>query len=66
MNIILNGDNYPLSDKTTVGELVGQLGLQNKRIAIEINQAIVPRTSYEGCVLHQGDQVEVVHAIGGG
>lgn len=66
MNIVLNGDNHPLSKETTLNELVLQLSLQGKRIAVEVNQAIVPRTNYAGFTLHQGDKVEIIHAIGGG
>jgi sulfur carrier protein len=42
------------------------LGLTGKRLALEINQEIVPRSSFDTCMLHAGDRVEIVQAIGGG
>ncbi|OUD15782.1 sulfur carrier protein ThiS [Thioflexithrix psekupsensis] len=49
----------------TLSLLLQQLSLQNKRLAVEINLNIVPRSEYELRELHAGDRVEIVHAIGG-
>ena len=43
-----------------------QLGLGDKRLAMEVNCEIVPRTTYAAHPLQDGDEVEIVHAIGGG
>ncbi|MDT8384464.1 MAG: sulfur carrier protein ThiS [Gammaproteobacteria bacterium] len=66
MNIQLNGVTHPLADNSTAQDLVEQLGLVGKRLAMEVNREIVPRTTYAQHVLHEGDEVEIVHAIGGG
>ena len=66
MNIQLNGDNHALPDNSTAQDLVEQLGLGDKRLAMEVNREIVPRTTYATHMLHEGDAVEIVHAIGGG
>ncbi|MEZ5436319.1 MAG: sulfur carrier protein ThiS [Pseudomonadales bacterium] len=66
MDIILNGETTAIPDHLTVTQLIEQLGLAGKRIAIEINQTIVPRSAHADTVLHSGDRVEIVHAIGGG
>ena len=66
MNIQLNGKNHELPDNSTAKDLVEQLGLGGKRLAMEVNREIVPRTTYAGHRLHDGDEVEIVHAIGGG
>jgi len=66
MNIQLNGDTHELPDNSTAQDLVLQLGLGNKRLAMEVNREIVPRTTYAAHLLHDGDDVEIVHAIGGG
>lgn len=66
MNIQLNGDRHELPDNSTAQDLVMQLGLGAKRLAIEVNREIVPRTTYADHLLQDGDEVEIVHAIGGG
>jgi len=66
VQIILNGDNTVIADAATVSTLIEQLGLTGKRIAIELNETIVPRSAHAETVLHDGDRVEIVHAIGGG
>lgn len=66
MQITLNGEPRELPDGTTAAALVEALGLAGKRIAMEINREIVPRSGYAGHPLHDGDRVEIVHAIGGG
>lgn len=66
MQIVLNGKPYILSGENTVTALVKQLELENRRIAVELNQDIVLRSEYASTRLQAGDQVEIVHAIGGG
>jgi sulfur carrier protein len=66
MNIRLNGTQHALPDHSTAQDLVEQLGLGDKRLAMEVNREIVPRTTYAAHLLHDGDEVEIVHAIGGG
>ncbi|HSC75255.1 MAG TPA: sulfur carrier protein ThiS [Pseudomonadales bacterium] len=67
MQIILNGESVTLSDKTnTIAALIEQLQLTGKRIAVEINEEIAPRSTHAATHLQAGDRVEIVHAIGGG
>lgn len=66
MQIVLNGESVILQDNTTIAGLIEQSGLTGKRIAVEINQDIVPRSAHLTTCLHEGDRVEIVHAIGGG
>jgi sulfur carrier protein len=66
MKIYLNGEAREVPDNTTAAQLVEELGLSGKRIAMEVNMEIVPRSGYDTHVLHAGDKVEIVHAIGGG
>ncbi|MCK9238075.1 MAG: sulfur carrier protein ThiS [Thiopseudomonas sp.] len=66
MQILLNGETYPLAKPLTLAELLEQLELTGKRLAVEVNLAIVPRSQHEQHVLKAGDKVEIVHAIGGG
>lgn len=66
MNILLNGENHEIPEACTAAALVEQLQLTGKRIAMEVNLDIVPRSEYAACQLNAGDRVEIVHAIGGG
>ncbi|MBD3609163.1 MAG: sulfur carrier protein ThiS [Gammaproteobacteria bacterium] len=66
MQIILNGETKALPDSSTAQQLVELLGLADKRLAMEVNQEIVPRSTYDTHILKEGDKVEIVHAIGGG
>ncbi|VAX00395.1 Sulfur carrier protein ThiS [hydrothermal vent metagenome] len=66
MKIQLNGEPRELPDGSTAQRLVTDMGLSGRRLAMEVNREIVPRSEYAGYVLHDGDQVEIVHAIGGG
>ncbi len=66
MHIYLNGEAREIPDNTTAEELVDSLGLTGKRIAMEVNMEIVPRSQYTNYRFHPGDKVEVVQAIGGG
>ncbi len=66
MQIQLNGESFDTAEGASLEHLVEQLGLAGKRIAIELNMEIVPRGEHAATALKEGDQVEVVHAIGGG
>ncbi|NBB10611.1 sulfur carrier protein ThiS [Pseudomonas sp. SLFW] len=66
MRIQLNGESYELPDGETVAALLNRLELTGRRIAVELNLDIVPRSQHAATALNEGDQVEVVHAIGGG
>ncbi|CAO1669650.1 sulfur carrier protein ThiS [Halomonas sp. NYA30] len=66
IQIRLNGEPHTLATGLTAADLVEQLGLSGRRIAVEINEEIVPRSQHADTHLADGDHVEVVHAIGGG
>jgi sulfur carrier protein len=66
MEIILNGKPHQLALGATIADLLAQLDLAGRRIALELNETIVPRSQYEAHRLAAGDRVEIVHAIGGG
>jgi sulfur carrier protein len=66
MEIYLNGKPRELDGALTIAELVQELGVAGRRIAVEVNQDIVPRSSHATRRLEPGDRVEIVHAIGGG
>ena len=66
MHIQLNGEAYALSETLSVTGLLEHLQLAGRRVAVELNFEIVPRSVYESTTLKEGDAVEIVHAIGGG
>ena len=66
MQIILNGESTVVDATTTIAQLIEQLQLTGKRIAVEINEEIAPRSAHATTLLQAGDRVEIVHAIGGG
>lgn len=66
MRIQLNGESFELPDGETVAALLTRLELAGRRVAVELNLDIVPRSQHVSTALREGDQVEVVHAIGGG
>lgn len=65
MNLIINGESQVyLAD--TLSALVDQLGMRSDRVAIELNREIVPRDQWPQTRLRDGDQLEIVHFVGGG
>jgi sulfur carrier protein len=66
MEILLNGEQHPLPAGCTVAELLSEAGFGERRVAVEVNGAIVPRSTHARHELQAGDRVEIVHALGGG
>jgi sulfur carrier protein len=66
MQILVNGTPRDVPADYTAAQLVEALGLTGRRVAMEVNRDIVPRSRYAQHAFRDGDHVEVVHAIGGG
>lgn len=66
MEILLNGAPHACTDDTTLARLLADNGYAGRRVAVEINRHIIPRSAHETTRLQPGDRVEVVHAMGGG
>ena len=66
LSILLNGSPHRCDDTLTVADLVRQLALQGKRVAVERNGEIVPRSRHGETRLTAGDRIEIVAAVGGG
>lgn len=67
MNILINGNNKQLDgENMTISTLVVTLNLVGKRLAIEKNGEIVPRSQFDAVLLSDGDKLEIVGAVGGG
>lgn len=66
ITIVLNGKNQQINNNSSVEQLLKILKLENKRLAVEINEEIIPRSSFSDHILNEMDKVEIVQAIGGG
>ncbi len=66
LTLTLNGESRTLDGPATVAALLASLGLDRRKVAVERNEAIVPRSLYDETALVNGDSLEIVHFIGGG
>ena len=66
MRILLNGETRDFPAPMTVLGLLAAIGHGDKRVAVEVNREVVPRSRHETQVLADGDRVEIIQAIGGG
>ena len=64
--ITVNGKDIPLTKSLTLQEYLEQNHYQLKRVAVEMNDQIVPKADYASVILHSGDKLEVVSFVGGG
>lgn len=66
MTITLNGDTRQLAAPLTVAQLLAHLDIDARRVAVELNLAVVKKTAYDSSVIKDGDEVEIVNFVGGG
>lgn len=66
MRLVINGEPQELAGARDLAALVAGLGLDSRKVAVERNLEIVPRSLYADTVLTDGDRIEIVHFIGGG
>ena len=66
MEVLLNGEKRQVSNGITVAELLKQLGVRQELVVVEVNLTVLKRQQLASTVLKSGDQVEIVHFVGGG
>jgi thiamine biosynthesis protein ThiS len=66
MRLLVNGEERRFADVEHIAALVAALGLDTRKVAVERNLEIVPRSAYAMTGLRDGDRIEIVHFIGGG
>ena len=66
MRLTVNGETDAYPGVRDIAGLVASLGLDPRKVAVECNLAIVPRSAYATTALAEGDRIEIVHFIGGG
>ncbi len=66
MEICINGESRGVADRITLSDLLQQLDLQPRYVAVERNRQLIPRAEHSQCVLEPSDQLEIVTLVGGG
>ncbi|MES9942747.1 MAG: sulfur carrier protein ThiS [Candidatus Thiodiazotropha sp. 6PLUC2] len=66
MQIYLNGLEKQIPDTLDMAGLIEMLELKGQRIAVEVNEELVPRSTFNGHAIHDMDRIEIIHAVGGG
>jgi thiamine biosynthesis protein ThiS len=66
LRVQINGEPLELSEQITLSELLAQLNLAPERLAIERNREVVRRADWRETLIAEGDQIEIVHFVGGG
>ena len=66
LTIFINGESQQVDNGTTIEQLLASLDLSDQRLAVEVNQDIVPRSEFSKHTFNEQDKVEIVQAIGGG
>ena len=66
MEVLLNGEPATVPAPLTVAGLLSHLAIDGRRVAVELNEAVVKRAQYEQTAINAGDAVEIVNFVGGG
>jgi sulfur carrier protein len=66
MKIIVNGESKEIDENLSAQALLSTLNLAEKKLALEVNEEIVPKSKLSEYIIQPGDRVEIIHAIGGG
>ncbi len=66
VQITLNGDAHDVAGPLSVTELLAQLQIDARRVAVEHNLVVLKRETFEQTMIHEGDEVEIVNFVGGG
>jgi sulfur carrier protein len=66
VTVVINGEERLLAEGRTIADLLAELRLGGRRIAVEMNRDIVPRAEYASRPICDGDHIEIVQFVGGG
>lgn len=66
MTITLNGDKHELTAPVSISELLQQLEIDARRVAVELNLTVIRKAAYDSSLIKDGDEVEIVNFVGGG
>jgi|TARA_B100001146_G_C16186839_1_gene437250 thiamine biosynthesis protein ThiS len=66
MNILVNQKKIIISKESTVISILTNLDIEDKYLAIEVNETILPKSEYDKYIIQENDKIEIINAIGGG
>ena len=66
INVTINGDTHSLDSTLSLIDLLAHFEIEEGKVAIEYNREIVPKSTFDQVTISDGDQLEIVHFIGGG
>jgi thiamine biosynthesis protein ThiS len=66
MKLVINGENREVNAVSTLSALIDQLGIESDRVAVELNRELIPRDHWASTQIADGDELEIVHFVGGG
>lgn len=66
MNIFINGEAKEFPDRIKLEEVVAQMSLGGRKVAVELNRGVVRRRDWETVTVNENDRIEIVHFVGGG
>jgi len=66
MQVVVNGAQREVTEGATIAALLTSLGLEQRRVAVELNEQVVPKARHAETVLSQSDRLEIVTFVGGG
>jgi sulfur carrier protein len=66
MIVTVNGQVLKIDNSATAKDLINQLNFQDQRVALEVNESIIPKSEHAEFELNANDQIEIIKAVGGG
>ena len=66
MNIFVNQKKIIISKESTIINILANLDIEDKYLAVEINEIIIPKSEYDKYIIQENDKIEIINAIGGG
>ncbi|MBF0196300.1 MAG: sulfur carrier protein ThiS [Planctomycetes bacterium] len=66
INLIVNGEEMEVEEKSSISQLLSKVGAVAAMIAVEKNLDIIPKSDYDSTILEEGDRIEIVAFVGGG
>lgn len=66
MIAVVNGESRSIDEGCTIADLLADLDLRGRRVAVELNRDIVPKTEFASRAIRDGDHIEIVQFVGGG
>ena len=66
MNIFVNQKKIVAPKESTIINILENLDIENKYLAVEVNETILPKSEYDKYIIQENDKIEIINAIGGG